>query len=143
MLRQLFILLLLFIVSACSKDTADAPQADALYGSVAGTWHLSEKEAGSYGQKYWVNANGTAKDIRVILQDGTILTTDSLQVCCAPKSYYINGYLRDLPEPDSKLVNPACAVIQCEYCSVWDMDLRADQLIITYCKGEKLKYVRR
>lgn len=143
MLRQLFILLLLFIVSACSKDSADSPHFDSLNSASTGAWHLSEIETGPYGKKYWVNANGTAKDIRILLNDGTMLTADSLQVCCAPKSYYLNGHLWNLPEPAAKYVNAACAVINCEYCAVWDMELRSDQLIITYCKGERLKYVRR
>lgn len=143
MLRQLFILLLLFVLSACKKDSAESPFFDFLSDSWGGVWHLSEIETGPYGKKYWVNANGTAKDIRILLNDGTMLTADSLQVCCAPKSYLVNGQSLSLPEPAAKYVNPACAIINCEYCAVWDMELRNNQLIITYCKGERLKYVRR
>ncbi|WP_147300355.1 hypothetical protein [Dyadobacter luteus] len=143
MLRQLFILLLLLLVSACATDSDNMPQMDFLDASSSGMWHLSELETGPYGNRYWVKANGTAKDIRIILQDGTMLTSDSLQVCCAPKAYKIGNTLKDIPEPAAKYVNPACAVVQCENCSVWEMDLKGDQLIITYCKGEKFKYVRR
>ncbi|HEV7378593.1 MAG TPA: hypothetical protein VGN64_02295 [Dyadobacter sp.] len=143
MLRQLFILLLLFIASACAKDSESLPQMDFLDATSSGMWHLSEIETGPYGKRYWVSANGTAKDIRIILQDGTMLTSDSLQVCCAPKSYKIGNTLRDVPEPAAKYINTACAVVNCETCLVWEMDLKGDELIITYCKGEKFKYVRR
>lgn len=143
MLRQLFILLLLFVLSACKKDSAESPLFDFVSDSWGGVWHLSEIETGPYGKKYWVNANGTAKDIRIILPDGTMLTSDSLQVCCAPKAYKIGNVLKDIPEPAAKYVNASCSVVYCENCSFWEMDLKGDQLIITYCKGEKLKYVRR
>jgi hypothetical protein len=111
--------------------------------SVAGTWHLSEKEMGSFGKKYWIDAQGTSKDIRVILPDGSILDADSLMICCAPTSLLINKRLVELKPNPSLTVNPLCALMECVSCPTWDLEWAGNQLVITYCDGTRLKYLRR
>lgn len=141
MLRQLSILLFLFLTLSCQKDSMDVPS-DALAESVAGVWHLSEKEAGSFGKKYWEDAKATPKDHRIILGNGSVLDTDSLSVCCAPTSLLINKNLIEVKPNPSLTVNPLCALIECVSCPTWDLEWTGNQLIITYCDGTRLKYLR-
>jgi len=121
----------------------DAVPDYALTESVAGLWHLSEKEAGSFGKKYWIDAQATSKDSRIILRDGSILGEDSLTVCCAPTSLFINKRLIEVKPNPTLTTNPLCTLIECISCPTWDLEWAGNQLIITYCDGTRLKYLRR
>ena len=110
---------------------------------IAGTWRLIETEKGGFGQKFWETTSAKTSDSRIIRNDGVILDSDSLQVCCAPNSLLINGQFFKIPTDSTIRKNPLCAVIQCLGCDTWEIEWKKnDQLIITYCDGARFKYAR-
>lgn len=142
MLRQLSIFIILFLIISCEKDSEKLTQDSALE-SIAGTWYLSEKETGSYGQKYWTDAQASQKDHRIILNDGSILDLDSLVVCCPPSALVINKSYVELAKNGQFAANPMCALVSCETCPSWELTWTGHTMVITYCNGTRLKYVKR
>lgn len=115
---------------------------DSFMQSTTGTWRLTERETGPFGKKYWIDAQGTVKDNRILRADGYILDSDSLVVCCMPTSLLINKKTWDLVPNPSLVANPLCSLNGCVSCSAWELEWLGSQLIITYCDGTRLKYTR-
>jgi hypothetical protein len=142
MLRQVYTLLFLLVLLSCKQDSMEQPMLTDT-ASMAGTWRLIETEKGGYGQKFWEATAAKPSDTRIIRQDGVILDSDSLQVCCSPNSLLINGHFFKLPADSTIQKNPVCAVTPCLVCDTWEIERRKkDQIIITYCDGVRMKYVR-
>ncbi|WP_221393325.1 hypothetical protein [Dyadobacter sp. NIV53] len=116
------------------------PQAS--FSSVAGTWRLIEIEKGGFGQKIWeVAAVNSAKNL-VFREDGAILDSRNLSVCCGPTSLLINGDFFEIKPALAIAVNPLCAVVNCTSCPTWEIEWNKNQLIISYCDGTREKYAR-
>lgn len=141
MLRQLSILLILLLVLSCKEDSADVSP-DMYMDSVSGQWNLFQQEKGTYGKKYWENVQATSKDHLIILDKGNIVGLDSMAICCAPNFLQINKTLVEIKANPQVTLNPQCALVQCASCSTWDLELVKNTLIITYCDGTRLKYIR-
>lgn len=126
---------------SCKKDSDVLLQPN--FVSIAGTWRLAEIEKGSFGQKYWEAANASSSDNIIFLQDGAILDSDSLLLCCSPTSLLINNQLLEIKPDKSLAANPICAFVNCVSCPTWEVQWKNDELIISYCDGTREKYKRR
>ena len=140
MLRQVYILFFLFLIQSCKSEDAGVMDAD--FVSVSGTWRLIEIEKGSFGQKFWeATGNKPAKNL-IFREDGAILDSDSLAVCCGPTSLLINGQFFEIKPQQTVVVNPICAVVNCTSCPTWEITWNGNQMIITYCDGSREKYTK-
>ena len=140
MLRQLHIILFLFILLSCNSDSADMQPA--ALNSVAGTWRLIEIEKGGFGQKYWeATVANTGKDL-IFREDGVILDSKSQSICCGPTSLLINGVFFEIKPSLTVTANPLCAVVNCVSCPTWEVEWRQNELIISYCDGTREKYTK-
>ncbi|TDE16238.1 hypothetical protein [Dyadobacter psychrotolerans] len=138
MLRQLSVLLFLFLLLSCKKDSDEATPN---FASISGTWRLAEIEKGTYGKKFWEKVDFKPSETRIFGTDGTILDKDGLAVCCSPKNVLINGKTLDV-RTNPSLTNPLCSLVDCIYCETWEMEWKNDEIIVTYCDGARYKYLR-
>ncbi len=141
MLRQLFNFLFLLLLFSCKKEAIDVPVNDYMH-SISGQWNLSQREKGTYGKKYWEDARATSKDHLIFLESGTIVDLDSLPVCCQPNYLQINKVTIEIKPSPQVAPNPVCALVQCIGCTTWDLEWAKNMLIITYCDGTRLKYIK-
>lgn len=140
MLRQLYILVFLFLLQSCTSDSDSITPAD--LNSITGTWRLIQIEKGGFGQKYWESAVSTSADYLIFRADGVVLDADSLAKCCGPTSFLINNQLFEIKPSQAVTVNPLCAVVNCASCPTWEIQWKQNELIISYCDGSREKYAR-
>jgi len=140
MSRQVYILFFLFLIQSCKSEDAGVMSAD--FVLVSGTWRLIEIEKGSFGQKFWEASTIKPAKNLIFRQDGAILDSDSLAVCCGPTSLLINSQFFEIKPQQTVVVNPICAVVNCTSCPTWEITWNGNQMIITYCDGSREKYTR-
>lgn len=124
----------------CKKDKVDS-QPDEIIKPIVGQWHLTEIEQEVNGKKVWQPFTSTNPQYLVFRSDGVMFDINGFASCCGPKELSING-ASFIVEPKTNITYGHCAAVSCAYCAVLDIDYSGDQMILTYCFGARLKYIK-
>jgi len=139
----LYISIFLIVLVACKKDDTDTLFADYAITSITGRWRLIEVEKGlAAGQTSWVPVAAGQGDTLSFRSDGVVLDGRGEPICCGPNALIINGGVRSVKPQQPLAPNPACAQINCVGCGTWELQFAGNELVITSCNGQRMKYVR-
>lgn len=140
-MKRLFYIPLLFILLVnCKKDNVDA-QPDEIIKPIVGEWLLTETEQVVNGKKVWQPAKTMNLEYLVFRSDGVMFDKDGYANCCAPQKLSINGNSYTI-QPETKVLYEKCVNVSCVYCEVLNIDYSGDQMILTYCFGARVKYIK-
>lgn len=139
----LYISISLIVLIACKKDDTDTLFADYAITPITGSWRLIEVEKGlATGQTSWAPVAAGQSDTLSFRYDGVVLDGGGEPICCGPNTLIINGVVRPVKPQQPLAPNPACALINCVGCTTWELQFAGNELIITSCNGQRMKYVR-
>jgi hypothetical protein len=145
MKRLLYLPLYFLVLLSCKKDNPDV-QSAAEYlsiSSIAGSWKLAEVEKITIDkQKVWEAVPAAQSVVMIFRNDGVILNEDGKPFCCAPTSLIINDHLAEIKPQSPIPANETCALVNCTNCPTWEIELKANEMIVTACNKTRMKYVR-
>ncbi len=141
MKRLLYIPLLLIFLFSCKKDEQDASPQN-LVSSLDGKWLMTETEVTVNGKKVWQAVNTLTPVYLIFRSDGVILDGDGKANCCGPNELNINGRSFKIQPQSAVSYNSNCAAVNCIACPVLDIEQSGNQMIITYCIGGRVKYIK-
>lgn len=142
MKRLLYIPLLLIFLLGCKSNENDAATPQGLVASIEGKWLMTETEVTVNGKKVWQAVNTLTPVFLIFRSDGVILDGDGKASCCGPNELSINGTSYKIQPQSAVTYNANCAAVNCVACPVLDIEYSGNQLIITYCIGGRVKYVK-
>ena len=136
-------LLLIMLLGCKSNENDDVAAQSAALQSLVGKWLMTETEQIVNGKLVWTKATTLTPVYLFFSPEGVPLDSDSLAFCCGPAELYINGSNIKL-DPKAKLpyYNPVCALASCISCPTMDIEQSGNEIIVTYCQGGRVKYVR-
>ncbi|WP_138477805.1 hypothetical protein [Dyadobacter bucti] len=139
----LYIPVFLIVLFSCKKDDMDMLSADDAMASITGPWRLIEVEKGlATGQTSWAPVAAGKGDTLSFRSDGVVLDGESKPICCGPNTLIINGAVMPVKPQQPLAPNPACALINCVGCTTWELQFVENELIVTICNSQRMKYVR-
>ncbi|PWJ58763.1 hypothetical protein CLV98_103130 [Dyadobacter jejuensis] len=136
----LYIYLLLLLVSGCKKE--DAATEQSVLNVLVGRWELIEQQQGVLGNASWRPVQAADRQVIAFRQDGVLLDSTGVPLCCTARAYIINGQLFKIIPEESLLVNSNCDLVDCTFCAVYELELQAEEFTMTRCSGPKEKYRR-
>ncbi|MCF2447222.1 hypothetical protein L0657_24925 [Dyadobacter sp. CY345] len=142
-MKSIFVILALtfFLCDCRDKDPEPLPAIKEIFG----TWRLEAYGRTINGEIKWESVSSTDQPYLITFRhDGVVLNDKGLPVCCAPKSYTLNGVLFEIIPKEKVESNPQCAFVDC-ITSKWNIEQNEDQLILTLSDVvavSKSKYVR-
>jgi hypothetical protein len=144
MKRLLYVPILVMILLGCKSNENDsvAVQSAALQ-SLVGKWLMTETEQIINGKLVWTKAATLTPVYLSFSPEGVPLDSDGLAFCCAPNELYVNGSNIKIDQK-AKLIyfNEACAKVNCISCPTMDIEQSGNEIIVSYCQGARIKYVR-
>lgn len=121
----------------------DALAADSIMTSITGPWRLIEVEKGlAAGQTSWAPVAAGRGDTLSFRSDGVVLDGQGKPICCGPNTLIINGGIMPVKPQQPLAANPACAQVNCVGCTTWELQFIGNELILTICNSQRMKYVR-
>ncbi|GLU51948.1 hypothetical protein [Dyadobacter frigoris] len=142
MKRLLYIPLLLILLLGCKSNENDSATPQSLVTSLSGKWLMTETEVTVNGKKVWQVVNTLTPVYLIFRSDGVMLDGDGKASCCGPNALSINGNFFKI-EPQSEVTYSLdCAAVDCLACPVLDIEYSGNQMIITYCIGGRVKYIK-
>ena len=109
---------------------------------LVGKWKLDAIEQAGDAKK-WESITSKDGYVFEIRYDGVILDANGLPACCVP-SYLVYQGNKFTIEPKAKLApNPSCALVFCNACDTWYLEIENGQLITNLCNsGGRNRFTR-
>jgi hypothetical protein len=141
MKKLLYIPLVLVCFFACKNDKEEI-NPESLIGPLVGKWMVKETELIVNGKKVWQPASASLPVYVTIHSDGIILDADGNVDCCGSNELNINGSSFKI-DPKSRIpFSGNCIGVSCVICPAQDIDHSGNEMIISYCMGPRVRYVK-
>jgi hypothetical protein len=144
MKRLLCIPILVIMLLGCKSNENDSVAAKSVaLQSIVGKWLMSETEQIVNGKLVWTKATTLTPVYLSFSPEGVPLDSDGLAFCCGPDELYVNGSNIKI-DPKAKLpyVNPVCVLSSCISCPTMDIEQSGNEMVVSYCQGGRVKYVK-
>ena len=144
MKRLLCIPILVMMLLGCKSNENDSVAAQsAALQSIFGKWLMTETEQVVNGKLVWAKATTLTPVYLSFSPEGVPLDSDGLAFCCGPDELYVNGSnLKIDPKARLPYLNEACSKVNCISCPTMDIEQSGNEIIVSYCQGARIKYVR-
>ena len=144
MKRLLYVPILVMMLLGCKSNENDSVAAQsAALQSIFGKWLMTETEQVVNGKLVWTKATTLTPVYLSFSPEGVLLDSDGLAFCCGPDELYVNGSNIKIDQK-AKLTyfNEACATVNCIGCPTMDIEQSGHEMIVSYCQGGRVKYIR-